>query len=81
MEAKMVFTKRNLLQTTKDKSIGMKRDVDFFTNIFDKLIKIGPPSTWTDKGNLFPFEEYKKKMFIARENESKFQGMSDKLRG
>jgi hypothetical protein len=81
MEAERIFTKRNLLQTTKDKCISMKRDVDFFTTRFEKLIKMGLPSAWTDKGKLFPFEEYKKNMFIARENDSKFQGMSDKLRG
>jgi hypothetical protein len=44
----------------------MKRDVDFFTNRFEKLIKMGLPSTWTDKGKLFPFEEYKKNQFIAK---------------
>ena len=59
----------------------MKRDVDLFTKRFEKLIKLGLPSAWTDKGKLFPFEEYRKYMFIAKENESKFQGMYDILRG
>jgi hypothetical protein len=36
---------------------------------------------WTDKGKLSSFEEYRKNVFIARENNSKFQGMYDKLRG
>jgi len=59
----------------------MKRDVDLFTNRFEKLINMGLPSTWIDKERLLTFEEYRKNPFISRENDSKFQGMSDKLRG
>jgi hypothetical protein len=81
MEAEIIFSKRNLLQTAKDNCIGMKRDVDFFNTRFEKLIKMGLPSAWIDKGKLFPFGEYRKNMFMAIENDPKFQGMSNKLRG
>jgi hypothetical protein len=42
---------------------------------------MGLHAAWTDKGKLSSFEEYRKNVFIAKENDSKFQGMFDKLRG
>jgi hypothetical protein len=81
MEAKKIFTKINLLQIAWNKCISVKRDINLFTNRFEKMVKIGSPSTWSDKGKFLSFEEYIKSLFIARESESKFQGMAEKLRG
>jgi hypothetical protein len=81
MEDEKIFTKRNLLQIAQNKCISVKRDINLFTNRFEKMVKIGLPSAWSDKGKFLSFEEYRKSLFIARESESKFQGMADKLRG
>jgi hypothetical protein len=39
------------------------------------------PSAWNDKGKLLSFEGYMKNLFTIRENEEKFQGIIDNLRG
>jgi len=38
------------------------------------------PSTWDDKGKLLSYEIYKKNLFIIRESEEKFKGISNNLR-
>jgi hypothetical protein len=59
----------------------VKRNIQSFTNKFENLVKMGLPSTWDEKGKLLSFENYRKKLFIIKENEDKFQGMTDILRG
>jgi uncharacterized phage infection (PIP) family protein YhgE len=43
MEDERIFTKLNLLQIAQNKCISVKRDIDLFTNRFEKLVKIGLP--------------------------------------
>jgi hypothetical protein len=81
MEAENIFTKRNLLQIAENKCIMVKENIDSFKNRFENLVKMGLPSTLNDKGRLLSSESYRKSLFIARQNERKFQGMAESLRG
>jgi hypothetical protein len=81
MKTEKVFTKRNLIQQAQNKCIMVKRNIESFTNKFENLVKMGLPSAWDDKGKFFSYENYKKKIFIAREKEDKFQGTVGTLRG
>jgi hypothetical protein len=58
METENIFTKRSLIQQAQSKCIMVKRNIEFFTNKFENLVKMGLPSTWDDKGRLLTFENY-----------------------
>ena len=81
MEAEKIFTKRNLSQSVEKKCIMVKENIDSFKNRFENKVKLGLPSSLNDKGRILSSESYKKSFFIARQNETKFQGMDDNLRG
>jgi hypothetical protein len=81
MEDENIFTKRNLLQQAQNKCIMVKRNIESFTNKYENLVNMGLPSSWNDKGKLLSFEGYRKNLFTVRENEEKFQGIIDNLRG
>jgi hypothetical protein len=52
MEAKNIFTKRNLLQIAEKKCTMVKENIDSFKNIFENIVKLGLPSALNDKGRL-----------------------------
>jgi hypothetical protein len=81
METKKIFTKINLIQQAQNKCIMVRRNIDFFTNKFENLVKMGLPTVWNDKGKILTFECYKRDMFKVRENEDKFQGITEVLKG
>jgi hypothetical protein len=70
-----------MIQQAQNKCIVVKRNIESFTNKFENLVKMGLPSAWNDKGKLLSFENYRRNLFTIRENEDKFQGMVDTLRG
>jgi len=59
----------------------VKRNIEFVTNKFDNLVKMVLPTIWDDKGRLLTFESYKRNPFKVEENEDKFQGMTEVLKG
>jgi hypothetical protein len=81
MEVENIFTKRNLLQIVEKKCIMVKGNIDSFKNGFENLVKMGIPSSLNDKGRILSSESYKKSLFVVRQNERKFKGMADSLRG
>jgi hypothetical protein len=81
METERIFTKRNLIQQPQNECIALKRNVEFFSNKFENLVKMGLPSAWDKNGNLLSYKNYKKRLFIAREKDDKFQNMTNTLRG
>jgi len=72
METERIFTKRNLIQQDQNECIALKRNVEYFSNKFDNLVKMGLPSTWDKDGNLLSYESYRKSMFFDREKDDKF---------
>jgi hypothetical protein len=70
-----------MIQQAQNKCKMVKKNVEYFTNKFENLVKMWLPSTWDDKEKLLSYENYKKNLFIAKEKEDKFQGMVDTLRG
>jgi hypothetical protein len=59
----------------------VKRNIELFTNKFDNLVKTGLPTAWDDKGDILTFENYIRELFKVIENEDKFQGMIEVLKG
>jgi hypothetical protein len=41
----------------------LRKNVDTFNNRFDKLVNMGLPTVWGEKGKLIPFETYKETSF------------------
>jgi hypothetical protein len=39
-----IFTKRNLIQQAQNECIALKRNMEFFSNKFENLVKMGLPS-------------------------------------
>jgi hypothetical protein len=81
LEIKRSFTKRNLIQQTQNKCIMLRKNVDTFNNRFDKLVNMGLPTVWGEKGKFLPFETYKKHVFKVIEYDKKFKQISDVLSG
>jgi hypothetical protein len=81
MEIEKVFTKRNLIQQAQNKCIMVKINVESFTNKFENLVKMGFPSAWDKKGKMLSYENYRKRLFVVKGKEDKFQRMANTLRG
>jgi hypothetical protein len=56
MDIEKNFTKRNLMQQAQNKCRMVKINIDYFTNKFENLVKMGLPSGWDDKGKILSFE-------------------------
>jgi hypothetical protein len=67
METERVFTKRNQLQQDQNKCIMVKINIEYFTNEFDNIVKMGLPSAWDDKGKPLYYQNYRKRLFITIE--------------
>jgi hypothetical protein len=81
METERIFTKRNLIQQAQNECIALKRNVEYFSNKFENLVKMGLPSAWDKDGKLLSYEDFRKSLFISREKDDKFQNMTNTLRG
>jgi hypothetical protein len=81
METKRIFTKRNLIQQAQNECIAMKRNVEFFSNKFENLVKVGLPSAWDKDGKLLSYKNYIKGLFITIEKDDKFHNMTNTQRG
>jgi hypothetical protein len=66
METERIFTKRNLIQQAQNECITLKRNVESFSNKFENLVKMGLPSAWDKDGKLFPYEDFKKSLFMKQ---------------
>jgi len=77
-----IFLQKNFIaDNSKQMHNGEEKKNDSFKNKFENLVKMGLPSALNDKGRLLSIKSYKKSLFIAIQNETKFQGMAGNLRG
>ena len=81
METKRIFTKRNLIQQAQNECTTLKRNMEYFSNKFENLVKMRLPSAQDKYGKLLSYENYKKSLFLAKEKDDKFQSMANTLRG
>jgi hypothetical protein len=81
LEIERIFTKRNIIQRTQNKCIMLRKSVDAFNNIFNKLVNMGLPTVWGEKGELLSFESYRKHLFKVRGDDKNFKQISDMLSG
>jgi hypothetical protein len=69
------------LHIAEKKCTMVKENIDSFKNIFENIVKLGLSLALNDKGRILSSRSYKKSLFLARQNETNFQGMDDSLRG
>jgi hypothetical protein len=81
METERIFTKRNMIHQSQNECITLKRNVEYFSNKFENLVKTGLPSAWDKDGKLFSYGDLRIFLFISREKYDKFQKMNNTLRG
>jgi hypothetical protein len=59
----------------------VKKNVEYFTNRIENLVKMGLPSAWDKNGKMISYENHRKNLFSIRGKEDKFQRMADTWRG